>query len=208
MKTKTPRPLKSIDSALDKAISYREYRELIDRLLEAGKTTGNNHSDKMIEYTLLNRSRMNKWDKHYQPSDDARKVFEEWESDEIWLLITEAWCGDAAHSVPIIHKLASLSAAIDLRLVLRDENLELMDQFLTNGGRSIPKLIRLDKKTKEVLGTWGPRPEEARELMESFKAANTAKEEASMAIQKWYAKNRGESAEHELSAMLAGQLAY
>lgn len=200
--------MEAINSALRKAISYSEYRELIDSLMESGKTTGENHSEKMIHYTELNVARMNKWDKHYKPSADTEKLLKNWENEETWLLITEAWCGDAAHAVPVIHKLSELSPYIDLQIVLRDENLDLMDQFLTNGGRSIPKLIRLDKYSKEVLGTWGPRPAKGQELMEDLKAANTAKEEASKAIQIWYARDRGKSAEQELSAMLAGQLAY
>src|SRR6476620_5284051 len=82
----------------------------------------------------------------------------------IWLIITEGWCGDAAQNIPVIEKIASESGNIETRYILRDENPELIDQFLTEGARSIPKLIAIDRNSGDVLGTWGPRPKTAQKL--------------------------------------------
>ena len=64
--------------------------------------------------------------------------------------------------------MAEVNSNINLQLVLRDENLELMDLFLTNGGRSIPKLIALDKDLN-ILFTWGPRPQTATNMVLDYK---------------------------------------
>ena len=195
-----------ISRALENAMSYAEYRELIDALLAAGKTTGSNHSEDMLRYTELNKSRMNKWDKHYNVSTDVQHLLKSWEKTEIWLLITEAWCGDAAHAAPVMAQMADQSPAIELKLVLRDENSELMDQFLTNGARSIPKLIRLKAETLEILGTWGSRPEELTELFDQLKLSEPDPQERKKALQVWYARNKGKAIEQELAAMLAGEM--
>ncbi|MGB0176819.1 MAG: thioredoxin family protein, partial [Owenweeksia sp.] len=159
-----------IQSALNVSMSYEEYRVLVDTLFEDGKTTGPNQSERMVYFTGLNIQRMEKWEKRYQPPEEAVQAMASIK-DEIWLVITEGWCGDAAHALPVIHKLAGLNNSIDLRLVLRDDNLELMDQYLTNGGRSIPKLIRLRKKDQAEISNWGPRPEPAQQMFLEMRSA-------------------------------------
>ena len=73
----------------------------------------------------------------------------------IWLVISEGWCGDAAQNMPVVEKIVDEMPNVEIRYVLRDENLELMDQYLTNGGRSIPKALFVDTETFEVLGRLG-----------------------------------------------------
>lgn len=204
MKTKDNSEI--IREALENSMSYAEYRELIDALMDGGKTTGDNHSEQMIKYTELNMARMNKWDKRFELSPDVKRLLEDLEAPETWVVLTEAWCGDAAHSVPVMAKLAEASPAIDLRVVLRDENPELMDLYLTNGGRSIPKLIRLKADDLEELATWGPRPTEAVELRKELLAANQPPAEVSKDLQLWYARNRGKAIENELAAMIAEEV--
>lgn len=185
-----------INSALEKSMSYKEYRTLIDSLMDQNKTTGENHSEAMLNYTNMNLTRMNKWDKRYIPSEEAKKAMMA-KPMETWLLITEAWCGDAAHSVPVLEKLSDENPNIDLRIVLRDENLELMDQYLTNGGRSIPKLIRLDANKAEI-DNWGPRPKEAQEIVVGAKKNGIDYDEYVKNLQIWYARDKGKSLEVEM----------
>ena len=68
-----------------------------------------------------------------------------------------------------------------------------MDQYLTNGSRSIPKLISVDKKTDTVLWSWGPRPKGAQDLFEELKAKNTPKDEILETVQRWYIADKGNS---------------
>jgi hypothetical protein len=129
----------------------------------------------------------------------VRRHIAELDVDWIWLVITEGWCGDAAQNIPVIEKIAEANRGIETRYLLRDENPELMDRFLTNGSRSIPKLIAIDRKTLEILGTWGPRPELAQALFEQQKSAGLGKPEIIENIQRWYLQDRGRSLQGELA---------
>ena len=101
-------------------------------------------------------------------------------------------------------KIASLNENIDLKIALRDEHLDLMDEHLTNGGRSIPKLIMRDKETKEVLNTFGPRPNEATKLVEDYKNTyGVLTPEFKKDLQLWYTKDKGQNAVNDLVSLLA-----
>jgi hypothetical protein len=147
-----------IDNALASSYNYEEYKSLIKELVATNKTTGPVQSNSLIDYTKLNAARIKRWDKTYNPSLKMQQVLNAIQQKETWLVLTEAWCGDAAHNVPILAKIASYNPSINFRLALRDENLEVMDMHLTNGGRSIPKLIRLNVDGQSI-GSWGPRPQ-------------------------------------------------
>ncbi|MEX2349619.1 MAG: thioredoxin family protein, partial [Flavobacteriaceae bacterium] len=108
-----------------------------------------------------------------------------------WLVITEAWCGDAAQVLPVLNKVAETTPKIALKLVYRDENPELIEMFLTSGSRSIPKLIALDEHN-QVLYTWGPRPTEAAKMVVDFKNLNgLLTPEFKQDLQLWYNKDKG-----------------
>jgi len=189
---------KNIELALKNSHDYKQYRQLIADLRAQNKATGDNHSDAYLNYTDLNIGRMDKWDKRFLLSDEQLAKLVRLENKQTWLVITEGWCGDAAHVVPVLAKIAEASQGkIDLRLVLRDENLDLMDDYLTNGGRSIPKLILLNEDQEET-GMWGPRPEDAQQIMVEGKAAGKEKAEINIELQKWYARNRGEQIADEI----------
>ena len=186
----------------EKAISYSAYREGIGDLLAEGKTTGENHSEAMLDYTRMNLKRMKRIDRTYTPSSADKDFLSQKGVEEYWLLITEAWCGDAAQILPALKKMADSQAGIKMRLVLRDENLELMDQFLTNGvSRSIPILIRLSTQDFSLLGKWGPRPAAAQQILiegkEKAQSADVMKE----AIHLWYARNKIVDIESEIMAL-------
>lgn len=189
---------------IENAYSYDEYRELVENLLKEGKTTGENHSESMLHYTKMNVHRMKRLDNRTELSDEVRNRLENVERSMIWLVLTEAWCGDAAQSLPIIQKMAEAGRKIQSRYVLRDQNPDLMDQFLTNGrSRSIPKVIALDMRTLEVLGTWGPRPDTAQELIENLKTReDMPKQAAAERLHKWYANDKTESVQKEFLRLL------
>lgn len=182
---------------LSKSISYNEYSKLIENLLAENKTTGNNHSENMIHYTELNKTRMDRWDKKYSPSEDTIKKVNTISKKQHWVVLTEGWCGDASHSLPIISKIANGQENIDVHVLLRDENLDLMDQYLTNGSRSIPKVIAFDEEMNE-LWNWGPRPKPAQDLFTQQKEDGLEKSEINLSLQKWYNKDKGKAIEEEL----------
>lgn len=151
------------------------------------------------EYSLLNLKRMQRWDKTYQPSKEILDALKNIKQKQIWWVITELWCGDSAQILPIIAKIANASDKIDLRIILRDNHLEIMDQYLTNGGRSIPKLIAINAENNKEIFTWGPRPMEAQKIVDSIKK-DTSKSQEDMinALYAWYPKDKGKSTEKEL----------
>lgn len=192
-----------LKSELAQSINYNSYRKLIDELLRQNLTTGEDNSPDMLEYARMNVQRMNRWDKTYVPSERLTRTIKNYQRKEYWLLITEGWCGDAAQNVPMINKFAEMNPAIQLRIVLRDQHLELIDKYLTNGTRSIPKLIRIDAETFEEIGIWGPRPAILQERVLQMKnELGLAKEEMALEIHLWYAKNKGQALEEEFMSML------
>lgn len=148
---------KIIENSLKKTMSYLDYRALVRNLLAEGKSSGSEQSVDLTNYSLLNNQRMRRLDKTIKISEETTQEFQKVRAPQTWLVITEDWCGDAAQNLPVLNKIATASDHIDLRVVLRDENLELMELFLTNGGKSIPKLIALDKDNS-IIDSWGPRP--------------------------------------------------
>ncbi|AFD05562.1 thioredoxin family protein [Solitalea canadensis] len=192
-----------LKSELAQSITYISYRKLIEDLLKQNLTTGEDNSPDLLEYARMNVQRMNRWDKTYTPSSRLTETVKSYQRKEYWLILTEGWCGDAAQNIPVISKIAELNPAIQLRVILRDQHLDLMDQYLTNGGRSIPKLIRIDAETFEVVGTWGPRPAILQERVLQMKnELGLGKEEMALEIHLWYAKNKGQALEEEFMSML------
>ncbi len=191
-----------IENSLQKAISYSEYRTLVKELLDEGKSTGLNQSEDLLNYSLLNDKRMKRLDKTIKVSEETIAKLKDVKEPQTWLVLTEGWCGDAAQNLPVINKIAEENSNIKLKLVLRDENLELMDEFLTNGGRSIPKLIALDKDNK-VINTWGPRPVVATQMVADYKAAHGSLDaDFKKDLQVWYNKNKGENVQENIISLL------
>ncbi|HKJ30720.1 MAG TPA: thioredoxin family protein [Balneolales bacterium] len=184
---------------IDKAIGYKDFRSLIDQLLADDKTTGENHSEAMLHYTKMNVQRMNRLDKTITIQQETIDKLNSIDEELIWLVLAEAWCGDVAQNLPVMAKMADASEDIQLNILLRDENLEVIDEFLTNGGRSIPKLVCLKADDLEVLGSWGPRPEPAQDIMIDFKEnpGDRTKQDIVIDIQKWYAKDKAGTIQEE-----------
>jgi len=193
----------TIAASLEKAISYDTYRDLMNTLAENDDTTGEQQTEDLVNYTKLNARRMKRWDKTLKVSEEAKQLLASFTRKTTWLVITESWCGDAAHVIPVLNKLAELNANVDLKLVMRDENIELIDMFLTNGGRAIAKLIMLDTDTGEVLNTFGPRPSEATALVNAYKAEHgKLTPEFKEDLQVWYNKNKGQNIINDITKML------
>lgn len=191
-----------IEESLAKSFSYQSYRDLVSRLVSEGKSTGPNQSEALTHYSLLNEKRMDRLDKKISLKEETVKALSSISKKQTWLLITEGWCGDAAQNVPVINKMAEASDQIDLKLVLRDENLALMDLFLTNGARAIPKLIALDDEL-DVLFTWGARPSTATKMVTNYKAEHGKLDENfKKDLQIWYNKDKGADIQHDFMTLL------
>jgi hypothetical protein len=123
------------------------------------------------------------------PADAGRRL----------LVLAEDWCGDASNTVPVLARLADLAPGLELRILRRDEHPDLMSRYLTNGSRSIPIVIALDRDFRE-LGHWGPRPAELQRWVMHERALDTPRGEIYPAVRRWYARDHGESTLKEVLA--------
>ena len=116
------------------------------------------------------------------------------------LVLSEDWCGDAVNTVPVVAKLAALSPNLELRVLARDENLDLMDAHLTGTSRSIPVVILLDAEYRER-AWWGPRPTA---LQDSVSGEWQVLEKSSRyrEARAGYARDRGRTTLEEVVSML------
>ena len=180
----------------DNGINYTEYKKQMDNDL------GSNSDIKIKEYISLNQHRMRRVEKTFTMSDKLIQEVENLKNKTSWLVLTEHWCGDASQILPALHTVEAASEGkIEMKLVYRDQNLKLMDQYLTNNGRSIPKLIQLDSNYI-VTGVWGPRPEIAQRLVNDLKSNPATANTYANELHLWYAKDKQKSLEIEISELL------
>ena len=193
-----------IENSLKRSLSYKDYRNFVKELVENNLTTGEDKSEAMINYTMLNDRRMKRWDKTVKVPQEIQNKTSQFKEKVTWLVLTESWCGDAAHLMPVINKVAKLNENIDFKIVFRDENEELMNQFLTNGSKSIPKLIMIDDETGDVLNSYGPRPNMLTKLVQDYKARfGSLSPEFKEDLQRWYNNDKGQSTLKDLTEMLS-----
>ncbi|WP_153796344.1 thioredoxin family protein [Foetidibacter luteolus] len=195
--------IKIIDTAYaDKGLDYSAYRQLIDDLLELGKSTSPVQSPALTEYTKLNVARMNRLDKTTTLLPEFQETIAKIDNKQIWLVLTEGWCGDAAQTVPVFAKIAAQNSNIELKFLLREENPELMDLYLYKGmSKSIPKLIVLNGEGEELFN-WGPRPQKVQQLFDVLKMQQAPYDIIKEKIHGWYAKDKTISVQQELLALM------
>lgn len=191
-----------IQNALNNSLSYQGFKTLVNDLIDKGQSTGHTQNEDMFNYSKLSVRRIKRWDKTFKFSESDKNFFENLSQPVTFLVLAEGWCGDAAHALPIINAVAEASSNLKLKVVLRDDNDELMQEFLTNGGKSIPKLIALNSENK-VLFTWGPRPTQATEMVKAYKDQyGQLTPEFKEDLQKWYNKDKGQSTVKDIRAKL------
>ena len=193
-----------IQNAIQNSFSYAEYRKLASDLVAQGKPTGHDLSEALAHYAELNETRMNRLEKTITLTDAVIQTLQNSSKNVIWLVLAESWCGDAAQILPVLNKMSEASNSIQLNIVLRDDHDALMQLFLTNGAKSIPKLIILDAQTLNVVADWGPRPLGAKQLIEEYKATHGVVDETGkIELQKWYLHDKGISIQQEISEIMS-----
>ena len=185
-----------------KSVDYATYSTTFETTIEQNTALPEVDQVPYYKYYALNLQRTQRIHKQYIVTPALLAAIEALAEPIHWLVITEPWCGDSAQNLPIIYRIAEASnGKIQLHIVYRDENTELIDGFLTNGGRSIPKLLQLNDNY-ELQATWGPRPAEAQELLYKLKADNVPHDEYITIVHKWYADDKAQSLSNELVELL------
>lgn len=183
-------------NALASGIDYDTYKRQMAEDLALNK------DHKIKEYINLNQRRMNRVEKTYTPTAEIINQVKNLKHKTYWLILTEHWCGDASQTLPALNAISELSdGKIEMKLVYRDQNDELMNAYLTNGARSIPKLVQLDEHVN-VTGIWGPRPTVAQKLVKELKSNPANAATYANELHLWYAKDRQQSLEKEITQLL------
>lgn len=184
------------------AMSYETYKNLLEKLLSEGKTTGHTQSQEYLEYAKINLQRMGRIEKTTVIENSLKNLLNSITGHYYWVIITEGWCGDASQNLPVLHAIEKTCPNIELKILLRDDNISLMNQYLTNGSRSIPKLIAVEKNSLNQLFVWGPRPEALQARVLEMVKNGVSKQEKGLATQKWYNEDKTKSLQLEIEALI------
>jgi len=188
----------------EQGLSFGEYMDGFEKAVAEKRTSGPDQSEFMVHYTQLNLHRMQRLLKHTEIQEELAENIRNWQRHIQVLIITEYWCGDAAQNIPVIEKALEGNRHIGIRYVFRDEHPELIDRYLTNGGRSIPKMIVMDSEGAELF-TWGPRPQAIQQEMLRMKAEGLSKDQAVEAVQRWYIADKTQSMQAELAILFGNR---
>ncbi len=181
-------------------MTFQDYLELFEHIVSGKLTQPPYDETDMLDYTKMNYTRMNRWLKTGQILPALNLAIKNIQQSQVWELITEPWCGDAAHSVPFIYLLSELNPNIHLNIQLRDSGSEI-DQYLYHGAKAIPRLIVRNDRQEDIF-IWGPRPHDAQQLFLQLKRDNTSYEDLKIQIQHWYNQNKGVMLQEEIMASL------
>lgn len=191
-----------LENSIACGIGYPEYLAMVAKLVAEGKSSSPTPSEEMSVYTKLNYKRMLRLDKTIRIDGKYAEIIKSYTRKVTWLVLTESWCGDAAQIIPIINKVALLNDNITLKIIFRDQNIDVMDLCLTNGTRSIPKLLVLDENY-DIVNSFGPRPEAAVRLVDDYREQyGKLTPDFKQYLQLWYNKDRGKNTIKDLLQLM------
>jgi hypothetical protein len=191
----------TLNQALSAAISYEAYMRKMEELVANHQTSGPLQTESLVHYTKLNLKRMQRLNKAVKVSEKTLETAKSIPFKTRWVLISEAWCGDAAQNLPFIAALAAQVPKATLEIVFRDSHPEFMDQYLTHGSRSIPKLVIFRAENLEELALWGPRPLEVQAMVDEYKRIVGEKppfDQFAAKVHLWYTADRNKQLESEI----------
>lgn len=184
-------------------MTFKDYLDYFEKLINQhpSERTPPYDDAEYAEYTKLNWSRLNRWLKTGKINDEMMAVLSGIESPQNWIVITEPWCGDAAHIVPFIELISRQNPLITVEYELRDSAPFRINEYLTNNTKSIPKLIIRNNKGED-LAVWGPRPEACQKVYLDLKEKGEAMEQIKLEIQNWYNENKGAEIQREIRQVI------
>jgi hypothetical protein len=186
-----------------KSFSFSQYLSFVNQLSDNGSCTGE-FSEEHRSSTQVYSRRMKRIFVQTEITPLMKHTMMSITEPMEWFVLTESWCGDGAYSLPVIAKIAELSDKLKLNVLLRNENLEIMNAHLTNGKQSIPKLICINAATKEEVGSWGARPEMIMKKVEMMKEENpsVSKKDLWNSLHVWYSEDKGMSLQNEFIVLI------
>lgn len=158
-----------------------------------------------VRFAKLNLHRTERLQRHWRPSEALASLMERLDRPQLWMVLTEPWCGDSAQCLPCLEILAESSQQVTIRIFARDDHLDIMDRYLTDGKRSIPILVALDPQGNELF-RWGPRPAEAQTVFDRAAAEGLDKPAKLERLHLFYGRNRGRALDEEMIAVITNLL--
>jgi len=184
-------------------MNFIAYQQLFQDILDNPNPPAPYDNPDYINYTKLNWSRQERWLKTGVLNDILVAIIQAISKKQLWTIITEPWCGDAAHTLPFLHMLAELNPLIEVDYQLRDSEPFLINKYLTRGAKAMPKLIISNSENKE-LAVWGARPAACQLLFEQLVKDHVPMDQKKIVLQQWYNADKGVSLQNELIAILSG----
>ncbi len=182
-------------------LTYEAYVAAWEQALRRPMTGLDAKARRYQYYRRYNFERARRVAAAYRMSERLARALAAIERPQLWMVLTEDWCGDSAYSLPIIAEAARRHSQIRLRILPRDENLDIMDLYLTRGARSIPKLVAFAEDGTELF-TWGPRPAEAQALRDRLQAEGMDARRLAQALIDWYEAGGWRQVDTELAERL------
>jgi len=182
-------------------MDFSTYKVFFKAVLDGAKRLPPYNNPDYLNYTKLNWSRQRRWLDTGKLNETLVEKIKAIDKPQTWVVITEPWCGDAAHTLPFLYLLSEFNPLVKLDIQLRDSDPYLIDRYLTRGGKSVPKLIVRDEAGQDLL-VWGPRPAASQELYDRLKADHADDEELKLQLQWWYNEDKGLSLQQELLEQL------
>jgi len=178
-------------------MNIAEYESQFDDILEGRNQNEPYDSEEYQHHVKMNQRRIRRWYRKATLLPELKELISNIPSQMHWLLITEPWCGDAAHSHPFIAQLAALNPKIILKVQNRDAPNSEINNYLTNGTKSIPKLVVRDASGRDLFA-WGPRPKEAQDQYIALRQELSSMIDIQKELQSWYNKNKGVDMQQEI----------
>ncbi|MDH1881411.1 thioredoxin family protein [Empedobacter sp. GD03797] len=181
---------------INKGLSYEDYITRVEDDLE--NEIENDDPKEYVQYYALGLQRMNRIFKTFSLNPAQETRVKSTSNNLKLLIITEGWCGDASQILPVVEKLTN-ALQVSTHYVLRDENLELMEKYKTNGAASIPIIIGVNEENEEAF-RFGPRPQAGMEMLARFKSNpdTYSADDFHEDLQKYYNNNKGEDIVNEI----------
>lgn len=185
-----------------KAFTYEQYKDKLQNYTATtDEATLEADAREKYGFIKLNLARMARIDKTYTPSETLTELLSRIKERQFWMVLTMGPCGDSAQNIPHFVKMAETNSNVEILLLERDSNLEIMDAYLTDGKRSVPKVVAFSESGKELF-IWGSRPKEAQEVVSTAISAGLTKAEWEPKLHLWYARDKGLTLEKEVTALL------
>lgn len=186
-------------------MKYEDYLKRFEGILNAAEPQPPYDEAAYFMFARLNHARMIRWYKTAQLSEELVSELQKIDAPQTWLIIAEPWCGDAAPTVPFLVRLAEQNPLIRHDIQLRDEEPFVITSYLTNGTKSIPKMVVRDEEGNDLFN-WGPRPKEAQQFADELKSSGMSHDNVKAELQVWYNKDKGTELQKELLPLFASVL--